>query len=80
MPSPPYGISYNNVPEDFNIFSPVFCADITCQCCLRKSCKWANYYLQYQYVLYILYVHKNLFNIYNTHFTTTLKISAPVYS
>jgi hypothetical protein len=38
----------NNVPKKFEIFSPVFCAA----------------YWQYQYVLYILYVYKNMYLLY----------------
>ena len=41
-----YSLSIYNGPKDFDIFSPVFCVAITCQCCLRKSCKWPNGYLQ----------------------------------
>jgi hypothetical protein len=58
MSNLPYSLSNNNVPKDFDIFSPVFCATIAGQCYLRKSCKWANAYLQYQYVLYILYAYQ----------------------
>jgi hypothetical protein len=53
MSNLPYSISKNNVLKDFDIFSPVFCAAITRQSCLRKSRKWANDHLQYQYVLHI---------------------------
>jgi len=57
MSNLPYNLSNNNIPKDVDIFSPVFCVAISCQCSLRKSCKWANDYLQYRYVWYILYVH-----------------------
>jgi hypothetical protein len=73
MSTPPYSLSNNNVPKDFDIFSPVFCVAITCQCCLRKSCMWANDYLQYRYVLFILYIYKICFNVYCIHCTTVLK-------
>jgi len=73
----PYSLSNNNVPKDFNIFIPVFCAAITCQYCLRKSCKWANVCLQYQYVLCIPYIYKTLFIIYYKHFSTVLKLNPP---
>jgi hypothetical protein len=71
MSTLPYSLSNNNVPKDFDIFSPVFCVVITCQCRLRKSCMWANDYLQYGYVLYI-YIYIS-FNVYCIHFTTVLK-------
>ena len=41
----PYSLSKNNVPKDYDIFSPVFCVAITYQFCLRKSWKWAKAYL-----------------------------------
>ena len=58
MSTLPYRISNNNVPKGFDIFSPVFFVALTRQCCLRKSCKRANAYLQYHYVLCKLYVYK----------------------
>lgn len=76
MSNLPYSISNNNVPKDFDIFDPVFCVAITWQCCLRKPCKWANAYLQYQYVLYILYVYKVFIccTLYTFYYSTKIKV------
>jgi hypothetical protein len=72
-----YGHSKNNVPKYFDIFSPVFCVAITCQCVYVNSASGQMFtYSTNMYCIFFMYI-KNLFNIYYIHFTTLLKLKCP---
>jgi len=80
MFTPPHKLSNNNVPTDFDIFSPVFCAAIRCQCFyVNRATGQMLIYSTSVCCIFFMYI-KYLFNLHFIYaFYYSTKINVPQY-